>query len=394
MARPPVRPFLLACVLTGVLATGLATAQPRATEDAAALILARREAEEATRRSAGLEQQAARATSEAARASAQAEAVAARIQAAEAEITAAEVRIRIIEERRADGRARLAERQAPIVRLTAALQTMARRPPALALVQPGSMDDVVHVRSLLATTLPLIRARTAAIREEIGRGEALRRQAETAVASLVRGQQELRRQRTQLARLEAAQRQRSVGLIETALTESDRALAFGEEARDISARIGDRQYEARVRRALEALPGPVPRPPRPSSSSEAPGEPRLAGYRLPVEGRLLTGTGELSEAGVHARGLIFEVSPRAEAVSPGAGRVAYAGRFRGYGEIVIVDHGGGWTSLITNLAERAVDVGARVGAGDLLGRAGPGRPRIGVELRLGGKPVPIAPMLG
>jgi hypothetical protein len=35
---------------------------------------------------------------------------------------------------------------------------MARRPPALALVQPGSIDEVVHVRSLLASTLPVIRA--------------------------------------------------------------------------------------------------------------------------------------------------------------------------------------------------------------------------------------------
>ena len=37
-------------------------------------------------------------------------------------------------------------------------------------------------------------------------------------------------------------------------------------------------------------------------------------------------------------------------VAPAAGRIAYAGPFRGYGTIVIIDHGGGWTSLISGLA--------------------------------------------
>ena len=388
------RPVLLATLIFLPLAgAGLAIAQPRAAQEAAALILARREAQEATRRSAQLEREAARATSEAARARAEAAAVAARIQAAEADITAAETRIRIIEKRRAEQRARLAERQAPIVKLTAALQTMARRPPALALVQPGSMDDVVHVRSLLATTLPVIRERTAAIREEIARGEALRREAELAVASLLRGQEELRRQRTQLAQLEARERGRSVTLAETALTESDRALAFGEEARDIGERIGSRQYEARVRRGLESLPGPLLRPGPATQTQSGSDAPRLAGYRLPIEGRVLTGTGELSDAGVHARGLVLEAAPRSSVVSPAAGRVVHAGPFRSYGQIVIIDHGGGWTSLVTNLAERSVEVGSELAAGAPLGRTGPPQGQVAVELRLEGKPVPVVEQL-
>jgi septal ring factor EnvC (AmiA/AmiB activator) len=385
--------LLGALMLLTPVGAGLAVAQPRAAQEAAALILARREAQEATRRSAQLEREAARATSEASRARAEAAAVAARIQAAEADITAAETRIRIIEERRIEQRARLAERQAPIVRLTAALQTLARRPPALALVQPGSMDDVVHVRSLLATTLPVIRARTAAIREEIARGEALRGQAELAVASLVRGQEELRRQRTELARLEARERNRSVNLAETALTESDRALAFGEEARDISARIGSRQHEARVRRGLESLPGPLLRPGLATRTQPATAGPRLTGYRLPLEGRVLTGTGELSDAGVHSRGLKLEAGPRSPVLSPAAGRVVHAGPFRSYDQIVIIDHGGGWTSLVTNLAELNAEVGSELVAGALLGRTGPGRGELSVELRFEGRPVPVVDQL-
>ena len=56
-----------------------------------------------------------------------------------------------------------------------------------------------------------------------------------------------------------------------------------------------------------------------------------------------------TDTGVRARGLTLATAPGAEIVAPTAGRVIYAGRFRRYGNIVIVDHGSGWTSLIAGL---------------------------------------------
>jgi septal ring factor EnvC (AmiA/AmiB activator) len=383
---------VFAAITAAAFCCGLAIGQGAAVapDEAKALATAKREAAEAIARSQLLERRAAAATGEAAKARAAAAAVAARIQAAEADLTAAETRIRIIEGMRAEQRARLAERQAPVVRLTAALQTMARRPPALALVQRGSVEDVVHVRSLLASTLPIIRARTAGLRQEMQVGNRLRRQARLARGSLERGQQELRNQRRALAQLEERQRTRSAELASSALAESERALSFSEEARDLGELMGTREFQARVRQSLAALPGPALRPGT-AVDRRRPNPPRI--YILPVQGRILTGTGEISDGGVHARGLTFAAAPAAQVVAPRAGRVAYAGRFRGYGGIVIIDHGGGWTSVVTNLADIAVAVGSRVGMGDAIGRAGGNAPRISVELRRNGRPIPIAPLL-
>lgn len=379
-----------AALAAASLCCGLAVAQGGAASDEAkALAVAKRQAAEAIARSEQLESRAAAAIGEAAKARAAAAAVAARIQAAEADLTAAETRIRIVEGMRARLRARLAEHQAPVVRLTAALQTMARRPPALALVQPGSVHEVVHVRSLLASTLPIIRARTAGVRQEMREGNRLRRQAQLAAASLLRGQEELRKQRRALAQLEERQRLRSAEFASSALAESDRALSFSEEARDLSDLMGTREFQARVRRSLAALPGPALRPgTRPGARPEGP-----LLYILPVAGRVLTGTGEISDGGVHARGVTMATAPAAEVVAPRAGRVAYARRFRGYGGVVILDHGGGWTSVVTNLAKVSVAVGSQVGMGDSIGRAGDESPRISVELRRDGRPYPIAPLL-
>ena len=385
------RRFLLPLGLL-LAAGGIVAARGQTSSGGAeALILAKRQAAEATRRSEVLEKRAAEAGSEAERARAQAEAIAARIQAAEADITAAETRVRIIEAMRAEQRARLAERQQPLVRLTAALQMMARRPPALALVQPGSLDDTVRVRALLASTLPVIRERTAAVREEVEAGNRLRDQAETAMAALVRSREALKRERLAFAQLEERQRGLSLEFARSAQFESDRALALGEEARALAALMSTREYRARVRQNLSGLPGPVPRPdsgrPPPRPGSQAP-------YILPVEGRLVRGMGEISDAGVHARGLTFATGDGAPVVAPRAGRVVYAGDFRSYGGIVVIDHGSGWTTLVTDLASLEVDVGQPVKKGMPLGRAGSDAPRVTVELRRNGRPFPIAPLLG
>lgn len=101
--------------------------------------------------------------------------------------------------------------------------------------------------------------------------------------------------------------------------------------------------------------------------------------------------GEVSAAGIHSRGLTLAPPSDSEAVAPAGGRVAFAGAFRSYGEIVIIDHGGGWTSLVTGLGTLGVDTGERVAIGQPIGRTGRGP--VTVELRRAGRPYPIAPLI-
>ena len=380
--------LILPAFFVAALAAGWAVARPAGT-DAAGVAAARREAAQALARAADLEGRARRAADDAGRAQARSLAIAERIGAAESHISAAEARLRSLAAAQAAQRARLAEKQQPLVRLAAMLQTMARRPAALALVQPGSVEDLAHVRALLGATLPLVRQRTAALRADLERDTRLVEQVRAATGELARRRVELRAQQAALAALEQSERRRSTMLSAFALTESDRALALGEDATELAATLATRGQQARMRQALAALPGPAPRPgAAPATASRLP-----LRYALPVAGRLIRGTGEISDAGVHARGLTFETVANAPVAAPAGGRIAYAGGFRRYGEIVIIDHGRGWTSLITGLASTGVRVGERVRASAPIGRAGQrGRP-LGVELRLNGRPVPITPLL-
>ena len=116
-------------------------------------------------------------------------------------------------------------------------------------------------------------------------------------------------------------------------------------------------------------------------------------YRLPVVGQLVTGLGEVNDSGVRARGLTLAVQPSEQAIAPTAGRVAFAGPYRDYGQILIIDHGGGWTTLITGLHRLSVRVGDDVRQGDPVGVTDNRRSDIIVELRRNGRPVDIVPLI-
>lgn len=393
------RPALAITALVGLalLAAG-ASAQQRTLEDARnRLVAAKSQAAQARARSERLEREAAAAADAAQETRTRAAAVAARIQGAEADIAAAEARVAIVEALRRAQAQRLARQQGPIVRLVAALQSLARRPSATTLVQPGSLTDLVHVRALLATTIPAIETRTSEVRGELARARRLRDGEVLALRALQASREKLAAERVSLARLEASERVRSRDLGRSAMLEQDRAIALGEEARDIVDLMEEIGVQSDVRARLAALPDPQPRPgtgpaaPPPPEQAETSDRPA---YRLPLAGDIVAGLGEVSRAGVRARGLTIAPRPAALAVAPAGGKVAFAGRFRSYGEIVIIDHGAGWTSLVSGLAGLRVRTGDALTDGAPIGRAAGDQPRVTVELRRHGRPVDIATLLG
>jgi len=356
---------------------------------------ARRQGEAARLRAEQLENQAKAAGAAAESGAAQAAAAAARIQQAEAGVAAQQATIALIDRQREDLRARIALRQQPLLRLTAGLQRLARRPLLFTLFRPGSVRDTMHLSALLATMLPEVSQRTASLRGELDRARLLRARAETSVAALRAEQADLSRRRTILAAMETRQRLAARQSAGVADREAERALALAEQARDLGALADDLGRAGRLRDELALLPGPVIRPasagdmaptPPPLEPAVLPARPTLA-FLLPVQGRIVAGFGEAQAASPRSRGVAIATTAHAQAVAPAPGRVAFAGTYRGFGQIAIIDHGQGWTSLITGLAQLGVGVGDQVVAGSPLGTAGPGRPVVALELRRDGEPV-------
>jgi septal ring factor EnvC (AmiA/AmiB activator) len=257
------------------------------------------------------------------------------------------------------------------------------------MMQPEQREDYMHLRAIMATLQPAIMRQTSALRQQIAAQNELQGQEISALKSLRDARLQLKSRQAALAKLEGDARGNTGALSANAAIAFEQAIAQGERARDIVGRIDSQRLSAAKASELAALDGPFIRPgranPQPSGKSA---------YILPVAGRLLTGFGELSNTGYRERGLRLAVTQAARVMAPAAGTVTFAGRYRSYGQIVIIEHGQGWDSLITHLDSVQVIKGQKVDQGSLLGRAGKYAPEIGVELRKNGRFMDIAALLG
>ena len=114
----------------------------------------------------------------------------------------------------------------------------------------------------------------------------------------------------------------------------------------------------------------------------------LSHMLLPVHGKVYTAFGQRDGLGAPSKGITFSTRIGASVVTPLAGTVKFAGPFQKYKQILIVEHKGGYHSLIAGLARIDTVVGASLAAGEPVGIAETaGSPRVYYELRYNGKPI-------
>lgn len=354
-----------------------------------ALQNAKKRALAAERRSEFLRQEASNAADTADRIVAQRAVLSAEIDAAEAQIEAANARIAIIGQRQRAQRSQLGRESEPILRLNAALQQMTARPTALMMAQPGQRKDYVHLRAVMATVQPEIIRRTGQLRQQLAEQNELRAQELVALKSLSDARSRLSSRRTALARLEGDARGKAGSLSADAAIEFEQAIAQGERARDIVGRIDTLRLSGEKAAQLAALDGPMLR-----QAGEARRSARGGAYVLPARGEIVSGFHELNTTGYRERGMRLAITASSPVVAPAAGKVIFAGRYRSYGQIVIIEHGSGWNTLITNLDAVQVAKGQNVAQGAVLGASGEEASEIGVELRKNGRVMDIAALLG
>lgn len=109
----------------------------------------------------------------------------------------------------------------------------------------------------------------------------------------------------------------------------------------------------------------------------------------PVSGSVVTGFGQNDELGAKSEGITYDARAGAVVVTPLAGKVKFAGPFQKYKQILIIEHRGGYHSLIAGLGRIDTVVGASLAAGEPVGAVGSGAQdtKIYYELRHSGDPV-------
>ncbi|MDR2412296.1 MAG: peptidoglycan DD-metalloendopeptidase family protein [Holosporales bacterium] len=111
-------------------------------------------------------------------------------------------------------------------------------------------------------------------------------------------------------------------------------------------------------------------------------------FQWPAEGKRVFTFGKKDPKSREiGKGASIHTAPRAFVVAPALGRVVFSGPFRSYGNIIIIDHGSGFHSLIAGLDVLKVSVGETVAPGEYLGRMGKQSSCVTFEIRKEGKSV-------
>jgi len=118
---------------------------------------------------------------------------------------------------------------------------------------------------------------------------------------------------------------------------------------------------------------------------------------MPVRGQLVLAYGQRATgAQSDSKGISIATRTQAQVVAPYDGQVVYAGVFRGYGQILIIEHGGRYHTLLAGLERIDAVTGQWILAGEPIGMMGGPQersPELYLELRHAGQPVNPLPWL-
>jgi septal ring factor EnvC (AmiA/AmiB activator) len=279
----------------------------------------------------------------------------------------------------------------------AALGWLALQPPAALLIGAERPLDRLRGALLLGSAVPALKTRMSDLRTSLAELERLKQEIAQRKAAMETESTSLAGENRDIAKMvEARQALASKTGAEQAATAKrvEKLAAEAQDLRDLLARLASLTAPAKSDSAspdetqLAALPGPTSRRLFP--------DPPTA-IALPAAGTVLAGFGDPLETGGQSQGVTFRTRSEAQVVAPFDGQVVFKGPFRGYGAILIIEHAGGYHSLLAGLGRIDVTLGQWVKEGEPVGQMGPvanGGPKLYVELRRGGQPIDPAPWLG
>ncbi|MBI2586849.1 MAG: peptidoglycan DD-metalloendopeptidase family protein [Rhodospirillales bacterium] len=303
----------------------------------------------------------------------------------------------------------LKARRGQLAKVLVALERVARYPPEALMTQPIPPSDTVRSAILLRAAVPEIEARALRLRDDIDSLAAARRDVAAKKAQFDQVTLGLETERRRLAALfgqQTALKHRTLAQARAAARRMNELAAQATDLRELLDRVRKSRQQL-VERTRAAVPKPgKDESPRPEPAPTVEGLPAgltgapITGQRgklpPPVVGRILGRYGEVSSTGLTQKGLTLETAPGAQVVAPYEGNVVYAGQFRGYGELLIIEHGEGYHSLLAGLSRIDSTIGQWVVAGEpvgVMGRSETRRPVLYVELRRNGQPINPLPWL-
>ena len=331
-----------------------------------------------------------------------------RVRDVETKVTTTEARLKPLDEQERTIRTSLESRRGVIGEVLAALQRIGRRPPPALIASPEDALQSVRTAMVLGAVLPEMRDQVASLAHDLSSLVTVRKQIAAERDKLKQQLASLGDERTRMSAL-VDQRQKQQAEREQALAaQRSHAADLAKQADNLKDLIA--KLEQSLTPATRAARGGTP-PPSSLSAQHDPGRmaPAVAFASLrghvpnPVNGVKLKEFGDPDGMGGSEKGVSITTRAGAQVTAPADGWVVYAGPFRSYGQLLILNVGGGYHVLLAGMDRISVDLGQFVLTGEPVAVMGNGsriaailatgssQPVLYVELRKDGTPVDPGP---
>jgi septal ring factor EnvC (AmiA/AmiB activator) len=332
----------------------------------------------------------------------------------EASIDATQARLKPLDERQREFQTSLDERRSVIVEILAALQRIGRQPPPALLVKPEDALQAVRTAIMLGAVVPEMRAQADALAGDLAELLRVRQDIEVENTRLTGDLDVLAREQLRLNILVDERQQKQTAVEQSLDAQKQQASDLSQKVdnlKDLIAKL-EQDLDPATRQARDqarSIEADATRPDLaalkdPGRMAPAMAFPATRGHlRLPVNGARIREFGASDGVGGTQKGLSIAARAGADITAPCDGWVVYAGPFRSYGQLLILNAGGGYHVLLAGMERISVDLGQFVLTGEPVAVMGGGsqvssaiatgakQPVLYVEFRKDGTPFDPSP---
>jgi septal ring factor EnvC (AmiA/AmiB activator) len=269
-------------------------------------------------------------------------------------------------------RSGLAEKQDVLSELLAGLQRLELNPPPALVVEPNDVLSALRGAIAFGAIVPELRGEAEQLRKKLERLETIRAEIAEDKDNLKAQTAKLEATRADLEELQLRKRDLMAAADESLAAERARAAELAKQAQTLqelaAALEAERKREeakkaaalAAEQKRLEA----IRQKPR-VAFADAKGH-----IEYPAQGRIVRRFGNADGFGGKAKGIFVATRRQAQVLSPADGHIEFAGPFRSYGRLVILNAGGGYRLLLAGMGETTAETGQFVRAGEPVARMG------------------------
>ena len=302
-----------------------------------------------------------------------------------------------------------------LVQTLAALQNMSLTPSESVILQPLSPVDIIRSAILLRETVPYLSQKSAKLKVDLDNVYNQKKKIETNLESTKKQKNILEQQQAEMRRLmtkkttlrqqveaKGAETQKQAQNLSSKAQDLRELLEELERQKEIARKKREEEERlARLKRQQEMGQKGIAR--TVDTKTHTAIKKQVSGNSFvqakgsltrPVSGPKITDYGQTISKGVTSKGIVYKTRSEAQVTSLFNGTVIFSGPFKGYGNIIIVEHGGGYLTLLAGLGHIDCDVGQKLLSGEPVGTMPKGNnSKLYVEIRKDRHPINPTPWI-